>query len=285
MVSASVIVAVGRSHYHCLPGQLRQLEAQKSACSFEVLVADNSGVLELDPADFAINLKVVLADEVAGPAWARNRAAEEARSSVLLFCDADDFVGPGWLDSHLRALQTSRFTCGSFLHVYDEPAVAKTVESHDSWTSDLFSTHPVRHEGTDTATSANMGIDRNLFRQLGGFPVQYRRSEDVAFSLAAMRSDEDLDFVPGARVLKVNRRLSAKERLMREIQAGEARVRIWRDYRVGPSPLVLVSRAIIRLFRSLISTNGSTSTEAGQLVGISLETARSLTVLRKLLPT
>ena len=275
-IEASVVVAVNTPHYHLLEGQLRQLQAQTTDRSFEVLIGDNDGKLKIPTAGTRIPVEVVAAAEHQGPAWARNRAAERARGRCLLFCDADDYVAVDWVEAHLRALRNSRATAGS-VHVFShDPADDDDMTADRIWREASFNNKPRGHEGAPFATSANMGIEAALFRRLGGFPVGYLRSEDVALSLAVQKAGVELTFVPDARVAKVDLLRSTQEVLEIGRQAGASRVRIQRSFGIGPRPLPMTARATGRLVRSLFRRNEAIAPHAGQVIGITTEACRDI---------
>jgi len=105
--AASVIIPV-RNAEAVLGDQLAALSRQVDAPQFEVVVvlnrcADHSGLVA-DSYRSRLPLTVLTADEKAGPAYARNVGAARSSAPHLLFCDADDRVGEGWVRAMVRAL-------------------------------------------------------------------------------------------------------------------------------------------------------------------------------------
>jgi GT2 family glycosyltransferase len=265
----SVIVAISTPDYGQVDCQLVQLEHQETRHEYEVLLADNSGgLVGTGPRG---RYQIVQADQQPGAAHARNQAAGLAAGRFLLFCDADDLVGPGWIDAHLSALEVHRFTAGSFRSVFDTDRC--WIEAlRGAWPVEGFSETIRKHEGIKFATSANCGIEASLFNLVGGFPIDYRRSQDVAMSLAARRFGAELRFVAEAQVLKQVGHRSTKQEWLVNLRAGGSRVRLRRDFAVGPSPMTLATRSVGRLGRALYrwvkSVGAAPVKETAQLAGI-----------------
>jgi glycosyltransferase involved in cell wall biosynthesis len=97
----SVIVASSRV-LALLPRCLESLALQKDAPSFEVLVASALAPAPLSGAPFSLTW---IAVEDRNPALRRNRAARQARGSILAFVDDDAEAEPGWLAAGVAALE------------------------------------------------------------------------------------------------------------------------------------------------------------------------------------
>jgi glycosyltransferase involved in cell wall biosynthesis len=108
-----VVIPVSAKDYRWLPDQLDRLVAQEGCPPFEVVVADNAGMLEPSHR----GERVVLAVSGTGAGYARNVGAAAASGEYLLFCDADDLVDPGWVGAHVAALASSSFTAGAIIDV------------------------------------------------------------------------------------------------------------------------------------------------------------------------
>lgn len=104
-LEASVVIIV-RNGAHTIRRQLDALARQVDAPPFEVLVVDNgssdgtAAVVRqwIDQGIGAASYATVIdASERASIPYARNTGALAARGRVILRCDADDAVGPGWV--------------------------------------------------------------------------------------------------------------------------------------------------------------------------------------------
>ena len=241
---------VGKADYSTVRNQVRQLEGQRTSRSFEIIVADNSGSwTRQDWQASAARTRVLKAARQRGAGFARNMAAEVARGEFLLFCDADDLVGPDWLEHHLRALEVSDFTCGSSLLVdNDSPLLSAALAGF--WPAEAPRSRGIHHEGKRVASGNNMGIRVRLFWSVGGFPANYLRSQDIAISLALEHIDVEPAFVPEALVLKVRKRRSFRQAWAVNFESGRSRVRLRRDFRSGPTPAKMVVRSFVRTARA-----------------------------------
>ena len=97
-----------------LGAQLSALAMQATGYSWEVVIADNgsrdnSTSLAVEFRDRIPHLRLVDASARRGAAFARNEGARAARGSVLLFCDADDEMAPGYLEAMGRARERHGF--------------------------------------------------------------------------------------------------------------------------------------------------------------------------------
>lgn len=100
-----------------LPGLIKELRAQYSPVTAEILVVDNNStddtgsVVASCAREDGIPLRYVF-ESRQGITYARNRAIEEARcNEFLAFIDADELPEPGWLASAVDALQNEKADC------------------------------------------------------------------------------------------------------------------------------------------------------------------------------
>lgn len=106
---ASVVIPA-RNAAPWIAEQLESLAHQQKAPRFEVVLADNDssdgGVQGAQDAArlLGLDLRVVAATGVMSASHGRNVGAEAASGEVLLFCDADDLVGPYWVADLVSAV-------------------------------------------------------------------------------------------------------------------------------------------------------------------------------------
>lgn len=97
-----------------ITAQLEALANQDYSESWEVIISDNGST---DKTLEIVNqyksqlpaLNIVDSSDRRGAAHARNVGATVARGEVLLFCDADDEVAPGWMTAMAKALSKYDF--------------------------------------------------------------------------------------------------------------------------------------------------------------------------------
>jgi len=94
--------------------QLESLAGQHTRYWWEVIVSDNGSkdrtvALAQTFCDRIPRLRVVDASAKRGAAYARNTGAQAAQGSALLFCDADDVMADGYVESMGHALERHGF--------------------------------------------------------------------------------------------------------------------------------------------------------------------------------
>ena len=272
-MDVSVVVAVGRDHYDLLPRQLECLARQQTTRRVEVVVADNAGGLANSR---SIQARVVRASDEPGAAYARNRGVEASDGQLLLFCDADDMVCSHWVDAHAVALENAEFTAGPTAVLREG---CRADDPEESWAVGRFSERLLRHEGVDIVDSANMGVQREAFERVGGFPEQYLRSQDVGLSLKLRRLGISPQFVPDARVAVSVGVRSLRQEVHVRTRRGRGRVMISRDFGIPQSLSWLVTRGLARTARAFLQPSPRPRhqqivLEAAELVGIVTQVAR-----------
>lgn len=197
---ATVVVPV-KNAARDLPQQLAALDAQVDPPRFEVIVADNGSTDDLAGAVAAarggLDLRVLDASRKPGPSHARNAAAAAARGTYLLFCDADDVVGPDWVrafveaqgEAEARGASEGALLGGSMAHGrLNSPAQREAYgETRDDPRPPAE--RPVLAEGTghygpyQHVPSSNLCVPRAVFLRVGGFDESWEGAgEDTDFA-------------------------------------------------------------------------------------------------------
>lgn len=176
--------------------QLQALARQQGAGSFQVVLSDNGRNPNLAAVarDAAPTLDVVIADATAesGTAYARNMGMHVASAEKLLFCDADDIVGPTWVRAGAQMLDE--------VPVFSGGAVPFTAEELDRpldavWETLAERLGPYLEDAHDMPAGTypvllgcSFGIQRQFARYLGGFDRAFGRQaedNDLAFRAQA----------------------------------------------------------------------------------------------------
>lgn len=167
-----------------LEEQLAALAAQDTDVAWELVVVDNGstdGSLEVvEGWRPHLPLLVVDASERAGINVARNRGIVEARGDLLLFCDTDDIVGPGWVGA-MAAAATDADVVGGRI---DEESLntGDSVRRPRMPADDL----PIGLSFLPFAVGANLAVWRDAAAELGGFCESFEiGNDDVDFSFRA----------------------------------------------------------------------------------------------------
>lgn len=183
--------------------QIESLAVQVAAPEFEVIVADNGSTDRTASAAreaaerCGLTVTVVDARGPASASHARNVGALAAAGEVLLFCDADDFVGPEWvreLSAAVRSRENAlavgtllhrRFNDGAVLAAYGIPSAAGEPDTDAVGYS-------VVHGGfaghLPTVAGNDFGVRRSTYLAVGGMDSSFPGgSEETDFSWRAQR--------------------------------------------------------------------------------------------------
>lgn len=166
--------------------QLDALVAQEGAPVFEVVIADNGcldGSLDV-VADYVkrLQVRVVPAADVRGPAHARNVAAAASAAPWLAFCDADDVVDHNWL----AGLWAHRAEDALVTGVLDMTLLNPPEVLSARGGADIGRSLPVGPcDFLTYAPSGNLLINAGRFRELGGWDESLSHCEDVDLSWRA----------------------------------------------------------------------------------------------------
>ncbi|WP_168198636.1 glycosyltransferase family 2 protein [Nesterenkonia sp. NBAIMH1] len=174
----SVIIAAYNAEA-TLAAQLHALRRERSALSFEVLICDNGstdGTPELvrRMAPGAPSMRLIDASARRGPAAARNIGAETAVGEVLLFCDADDVIALGWVETMGKAAAAADLVAGRL----EGRALNRGRRTSVSWevSSEITVAYWPRYPA---AATSNLAVRTSAFRAVGGFDEHLGTGEDV----------------------------------------------------------------------------------------------------------
>lgn len=191
--SVSVVIPV-KDTIELLDQQLKALAAQDYRGHFETIISDNGGSSELarhaatHPLRELLNLRYVNSSAVPGPAFARNRGAEEASGFFLAFCDADDVVYENWITA-LTSLAQHHDVVGTAV----ETSTINSAKAR-AWTPASPPEHQGRSSFLPFAIGASLGCCADVYRDLGGMNSDFIASEDVEFSWRAQLAGYSLGF-------------------------------------------------------------------------------------------
>lgn len=192
----AVVIPVGALDDH-LGVQLDALGAQHLDEPWELVLALNDPAAVGDPRleellDRVPAGRAVDASDVRSASHARNRGAAATTAELLVFCDGDDVVAPGWLAEMVTALATEPFVGGHL----DEESLG--IRGQEDWRPPATPGALPTFLGHPYVVSANLGVRRELFERIGGFDEDLVRGEDMAFSFAAVDLGVSPRYVPGA---------------------------------------------------------------------------------------
>ena len=106
----AVVVIPAWNAAETIGAQLAALATQDFAGDWRVVVVDDgstddtSSVVEQSAASFPVELTLVRHDSCRGASAARNTGVLASTEPLILLCDADDVVAPGWITALVAAL-------------------------------------------------------------------------------------------------------------------------------------------------------------------------------------
>lgn len=197
-LAASVIIPA-RNSASTLGVQLGALALQSGAPPFEVIVADNGSTDETSDvvehwAALVPGVRLIDASSRVGPCAARNIGADHARSTKLLFCDADDAVHTDWVRALSRALDEHVIVGGKML---DDALNSSEVRTwFPEIPNGLFTKFG---DMMPYASGANLGIRRHALRAVGGWDETLTNATDADLCFRVQRElGAELGFAPAA---------------------------------------------------------------------------------------
>ena len=176
-------------------------ESIRDVANTEIIVVDNRST-DSGPAlvrqwalSTGVAAHVVGAHEKAGEPFARNIGWRAARGDVILFCDADDVVSPGWVKALARALTEHGYATGPLdTSLLNDPRIA------DIRGQALFRALPTLTNGIPFAHGCNMGFRRDVLEGLGGFDESFLIACDVEIAVRAWQQGIHPEWAPEALV-------------------------------------------------------------------------------------
>jgi glycosyltransferase involved in cell wall biosynthesis len=205
--------------------QLDALLAQETTARFEIVVADNRSSDEsvdviLRKAEDDPRVRCVYARERQGVSYARNTGTAASRAGCILLCDADDEVGPGWIECYWRAFLAGAQLVGG-------PLRRVTVDGELLHMAEV----PFGGRGIlPTPIGANCGYTRGAFDAVNGFNEDYLGGgDDHEFFWRCQLVGYSLTWVPGAWI-NYSERTTIRETMRQHFSYGLSRPRLVRQF-------------------------------------------------------
>ena len=187
----------------------------RDSIQWELLVVDNNSSDHTQKvcACFSdLPLRVELEPEQ-GIARARNRALNSARGALLLWCDDDETVNPGWMEAYLVATEAhpdALYFGGPLVPVFDPPVPSwldkAWMEVKDAFSYIDLGTEPRAIAKGEILANGNFAIRASVARQhhydpeLGNVGDRIRLGEDTAMQESLQANDAPGIWVPAAMV-------------------------------------------------------------------------------------
>jgi glycosyltransferase involved in cell wall biosynthesis len=197
-IAVSVVIPFRNAAPH-IRGQLEALANQAFEREWEVVAVDD-GSLDDSRAiveSFRDRLNLIVLDEATrtGAAHATNVGVRHASGEKLIFIDADDEVAPGYLREMAAGLDRHDFVMSSFDHSTLNPEWVQNAHG-PLWRDPADPL--VDHFGVLPSGGGSIGVSRRIFEAVGGFPEEFRRMYDIAFSWEVQSRGAALNLVPDA---------------------------------------------------------------------------------------
>jgi glycosyltransferase involved in cell wall biosynthesis len=180
--------------------QLAALSRQECPDPWEVIVADNGSrdrsveIVESYKTQLP-QLRLVDASDRAGGGHARNVGVSASRGKSIVFCDADDEVGSGWLAAARRALQKHDFiACRLDFRKLNPPEIFTTVNNPQAHSLQRVDYPPYLPH----ASGCSLGVKRTIHDAIGGFDESLPRLMDTDYCFRLQLLGVRLQFVPDA---------------------------------------------------------------------------------------
>lgn len=176
--AVSVVIATYNAE-RTLGHQLDALLSEDLDGELEILVCDNgsrdgSAAVAQAREGQRHAVRVVDASERPGPSAARNIGAQAARGALILFCDADDVIEPGWIAAMQHALESADLVAGTL----EGRLLNADNRASVSWEVSADITMPYWPR-FGAGASSNLGVRAEVFEAVGGFDEALRTGEDI----------------------------------------------------------------------------------------------------------
>jgi glycosyltransferase involved in cell wall biosynthesis len=202
----SVVVPVYNAEA-TLPALLASLAGQDCRERYEVVVVDDcsTDASVAVARDFARDLPLVVCEgsRRRGSAAARNAGAARAHAPILAFCDADDIAHEAWLRFLCEAIDHHPLVAGGVHHLTADaagpPASVIDEQGMDPGALTAYYDH------LPWTMTANLGLRRDAFADVGGFAEQLRTASDADLCWRLAERGVALAYEPAAIVFKRHR--------------------------------------------------------------------------------
>lgn len=196
----AIVIAV-RNGAETLARQLGALcNAATESTDFEVVIVDNGSTdgtrTIAEGFTDRLPMRVIDAPHARGAGAARNLGVAATDSRWILFCDADDEVDQHWVERMASALREGAAVVAGPIDYrrLNDPSVRAWRGADQAFLHEPLGFLPAAH-------SANLGLTREVFEQVGGFDEDFTTTcEDTDLCWRAQQAGYPLHAVPDALV-------------------------------------------------------------------------------------
>lgn len=183
---------------HTIGLQLDALLRQRWSKPWEIIVSDNGSsddtrsIVKSYQTRFS-NIQLVDSSGRKGSAHARNVGVAASSGEMLVFCDTDDEVGPGWLEAIGTALERHDFVASCLETKKLNPPWCQFPHTQSKSLQKAWYSPYLPH-----AAGAGLGIKRQIHDKVGGFDESLLRLADTDYCFRVQLLGVKLHFVPNA---------------------------------------------------------------------------------------
>ncbi|HWV56413.1 MAG TPA: glycosyltransferase family 2 protein [Longimicrobiales bacterium] len=240
----SVVIPV-RNGAATIGEQLQALSRQSFHGRWEVVVADNGstdGTAEV-AAQYRSSLpdlRIISAPDGLGINFARNAGVRAARGSLILICDADDVVQPGWIAAHVRTLDEYDLSGGPV-----DEVLLNTERVARFNAGNLPDRLPVCGAFLPYAIGCNLAFHREVWERIGGFDDAWQRgSTEIEFCWRAQLAGFTIGWAPDA-VVAYRHSPYIRSEVQRRYRSARSMPRLFAAFRRHGMPRRSLRRAIL----------------------------------------
>ena len=235
--------------------QLEALCGQSWPGEWEVIVADNGSqdrsreIVESYRGRLP-GLQFVDASDRKGQAHARNCGAAAATGDALLFCDADDEVAPGWLETLGRALTVHEFVACRYDNETLNPVWVRRTHLNPQKDGLTAYDYPpfLPHAG-----GGGLAVRRRVHEEVGGFDETLPALEDTDYCWRIQLAGYEFHFVPDA-VVRIRHRYDSRSIYRQGVSYGKHNVLIYKRYQSRGMPRLGWLPGLLRWGKLIVKT-------------------------------
>lgn len=225
--------------------QLEALTRQEWPEGWEVIVADNGSE---DASRTVVEgfegrlpgLKWIDASQRRGAGFARNQGVRHASGDAVVFVDADDEVGEGWLAAMGRAFREHDFLASRLEPTkLSDPELLATRRCPQENGLQNYNYPPfLPHAGT-----CGMGVKRHIHEAVGGFDESFIRLQDTDYCWRIQLMGVRLHWVQDA-LVHMRFRGDPRSAYRQAREWGEYNVKLYKKYRPQGMPKLPLRRGL-----------------------------------------
>ncbi len=160
----------------------------------EVIVVDDGSTDSTESIVKSYPEVIIVKQNNAGPATARNTGAKLAKGGILVFTDSDTVPHENWLKELTAPFDNEKIyaTTGTYSIENPQSPLAVLIQS------EIEAKHKKYGEFVAFAGSYNFAIRKNIFIKIGKFNTRYIMAEDLEFCYRMASLNYNIKYVPKA---------------------------------------------------------------------------------------